>query len=294
MRRERSPSPVRWKSSKPVYEYDHRQWETLVPNLYDQPGNWEGGIPAGNIAYSVNLSGKHDVNYSIRSKYLEATTLRFTFYKTVYEYDGERAYAAAKEFQRQFSLDHGLMVNRYRLIADNVVEMQLTSGKTTILDRDCLDDLVKYSWAAQATRQKGVIVAWYAMGASTNRSSQPMPNLIFGPHSGDRIDHRNGVTLDNRRQNLVSSSPASNMKNRRMNQTNKTGKNGVYRSVDEGRLYYSCTWRENGKNCSGKRYRYFKDDEESKTRAFESACREREEADLRTGTQNGIRPKRHP
>lgn len=59
-----------------------------------------------------------------------------------------------------------------------------------------------------------------------------MHRFIMGVHNSDKphIDHKNHNTLDNRRDNLRRASMSENVRNRKINSTNKTGYKGVNRT----------------------------------------------------------------
>ncbi len=75
--------------------------------------------------------------------------------------------------------------------------------------------------------------------------------LYYGrwPHSGKCIDHVNGITTDNRKENLREVSYSTNLRNRhRLNSNNKTGYCGVFQSGVTGKFVANI--KINGKTIS--------------------------------------------
>lgn len=291
MPRVRDNSPVRWKESKPVpLVYDHMKWHEIVENLIDHPESFHGGFPVGYI----QIEHRNDKIFGFRFKYKSQHLQKghCTEYFGVNDFGGDRAQTrrAVEEFQLQFSKENHLMTNQYRMITENTVEMILTKGKTTIFDLGYLDQLKQHPWSTNTCKGKYTTEKYYAKGGGV---AQPMATVIFGHNeNGDRIDHVNGNTLDNRRVNLVSATARSNANNLSLYVNNTSGVAGVTNPITPTHRYWMSYWQENGRRISGPRHRYFENIEGSAQQAFEAACYDRKVADARTGCKNGRRPKR--
>lgn len=115
----------------------------------------------------------------------------------------------------------------YRLIP-------LTKGKNAIVDTGDFDWLNKFNWHATYNNHKN---CYYAQGSGPGNYYLSMSRMIAGLDYGDpRIaDHRNGDSLDNRRENVRIVTQAQNLMNKRKNKRNKSGFKGVVR--------YGTRWR---------------------------------------------------
>lgn len=77
----------------------------------------------------------------------------------------------------------------------------------------------------------------------------PQHRIIFSMHLGrsitpdEIVDHVNGNTLDNSKENLLLSSYTKNARNRKLNANNTSGKSGVYFLInDDGSMFYRAQW----------------------------------------------------
>jgi hypothetical protein len=184
-----------------------------------------------------------------------------------------------------------LWKNQFRSISDQVVEMILSRGQTTIFIHERLHELKRFEWYAHCTKNNSGIETWYAQSDSVIR--KPMANIILGDLAADydRVDHINGITLDNRDVNLVAANAKTNANNLKLYINNTSGRNGVVTLKNHGNLYFVARWTENQKAKAGLWHRYFEDDETSLHAAYEAACRDRDDADRKIECLNGKRPK---
>jgi hypothetical protein len=95
-----------------------------------------------------------------------------------------------------------MVLNKVNHRSDGTTEIQLTQGKTAIIDTNAYPLVAAYRWHAQQYRKD----LWYA----ASRLCGLMHNLIR-PGLRGRLDHKDGNGLNNRRQNLR---PASKSQNR--------------------------------------------------------------------------------
>lgn len=107
-----------------------------------------------------------------------------------------------------------------------VREIRLTRNKMAIVDDQDFDRLTRISWYAQPVGKK-----FYAMNRGNPRkkgSATSMHRLILEAPKGIEVDHINGDSLDNRRENLRLCTSRQNKRNRGMMPSNTSGFKGVY------------------------------------------------------------------
>ena len=107
-------------------------------------------------------------------------------------------------------------------------EIKLTQGKTAIVDDEDYEILSKSKWYAGYDGNN-----FYAkrsgFSVDGKRTIIRMHRVIMSSSYGIEVDHRNGNTLDNRKENLRHCVCAENVKNRKFSQkNNKIGIKGVY------------------------------------------------------------------
>lgn len=99
----------------------------------------------------------------------------------------------------------------------------LTQGKIAIVDAKDFDWLNRWNWCATcirygqnayAIRREGKQIIW-------------MHRQILNCHPKAEVDHRNGNTLDNRRQNIRAATHSENAQNREKQRNNSSGFKGV-------------------------------------------------------------------
>lgn len=138
----------------------------------------------------------------------------------------------------------------------------LTKGQVAIVDDDVYQSLLGRNWTAYYSR----ITKTYYATCSSKRKSLRMHRLILDAPSGMDVDHKNGDTLDNRRENLRIATRAQNCANRKRPVTNRTGSKCVFWRKDRSR--YCVTLGVNGKRIY---IGYFKSFEEARA-AYEKAA----------------------
>lgn len=111
----------------------------------------------------------------------------------------------------------------YRLIP-------LTQGQWTIVDAADYDWLMQWKWYAQwSPNAQSFYAERHTPFFEGKRQTIKMHRFILGLESGDKrqADHRDHDTLNNRRWNLRVASHAENVRNRRVQKSNKLGCLGV-------------------------------------------------------------------
>jgi hypothetical protein len=114
-------------------------------------------------------------------------------------------------------------------------EIKLTQGKIALVDDEDYDVLKKYKWSATKNG-----CCWYArtsVGPRKNLCRLYMHRVILGINKSHLlVDHKDGDTLNNQRDNLRACTKAENNRNKKP----KIGKDSIY-----------CGVRKNRKNWTG-------------------------------------------
>jgi hypothetical protein len=105
-------------------------------------------------------------------------------------------------------------------------EILLTQGQVAIVDDADFYWLSQWKWHAQWVPGQRNFIAVRTYEAK----SILMHRAILGLDQGDKRqgDHKNGITLDNRRDNLRIAVPSQNTWNQGVRRNNTTGYKGVY------------------------------------------------------------------
>lgn len=114
----------------------------------------------------------------------------------------------------------------------------LSQGKEAIVDDVDFEHLSKRPWS-------------FAEGYAVRRQGKKtlrMHREVIGARSGMLVDHRNGNTLDNRRENLRECSYGHSVLNTRAHSRSKTGVKGVVRFRDKYRatIQFRGKWKHIG------------------------------------------------
>jgi hypothetical protein len=140
-------------------------------------------------------------------------------------------------------------------------EITLTKGQVAIVDAADYDWLNTRKWYAHWSRETNSFYAVRnARSPEGKRITISMHREILGLEYGDGIkgDHKNGVTLDDRRNNLRRANSIQNSWNRKRRRDNTTGFTGVYLIKSIGK--YQAILRVNGK---GESLGYYRSAEEA-------------------------------
>ncbi len=101
--------------------------------------------------------------------------------------------------------------------------LKLTKGYQTIVDDDLPIEISKRKFQAFIGIRNSTPYAT----TTINKRTYFLHRLIMNPPKGMVVDHINGDTLDNRRENLRVCTQFENMSNRKTNTNNKFGFKGV-------------------------------------------------------------------
>jgi len=148
-----------------------------------------------------------------------------------------------------------------------MIEIPLTQGQIAIVD-DCDSHLASYKWNADYDRAtKNYYVKRKATLLSGKRTNVRLHHAVIGfPLNGMLIDHKNGNTLDNRRDNLRIVTPLINAQNHRLRREGKTSSKYVGVWWDKNREKWHVTLKREGITIHVGRF----DSEESAKDAYEN------------------------
>jgi hypothetical protein len=125
-----------------------------------------------------------------------------------------------------FTLLNGLLPVEHFLLYKLMKEIQLTQGKVALVDDEDFEYLKQFKWYANNLKGK-----FYAVRSEwINKEYKGcllMHRVIMNPTKGLVVDHINGDTLNNQKNNLRNCTHADNIKNQKLSISNKTGFRGV-------------------------------------------------------------------
>lgn len=117
-----------------------------------------------------------------------------------------------------------------------MAQFKTSNGYTVTVDDEDFAWVTRHSWYGNASKSKGLVyIQRTQWGVGRRQQLIYLHRAIIGAERGQHVDHRNGDTLDNRRDNLRLCTHAQNMGNRRVPLKNKTGFKGVrenHRGID--------------------------------------------------------------
>jgi hypothetical protein len=116
-----------------------------------------------------------------------------------------------------------------------VKEIPLTQGQFAIVDDEDYPRLAQFKWHAHSVRSTGKFVAKRYVQNIRNQNrwrpiSRTMHMEVIGARAGREIDHRNGDSLDNRKENLRHATKQEQHQNQRPRCDSSTGYKGVHRN----------------------------------------------------------------
>jgi len=107
-------------------------------------------------------------------------------------------------------------------------KIKLTQGQYALVDDEDFEDLNKYKWIAQYS---SCTKTYYVKRHSHRECGKPkhlqMHRVIMNAKKGQVIDHINGNTLDNRKENLRIATYSQNRGNSKRYRNNTSGYKGV-------------------------------------------------------------------
>lgn len=141
-------------------------------------------------------------------------------------------------------------------------EIQLKDNVVTLVDDDLYEYLLQFRWRYSKRTHGG-----WSIGCMENGKAILMHRLVINAPDGAYVDHIDGNSLNNTRENLRLCTIAQNAMNRPMQANNKTGYKGVAFSNREQR--FRAMIQFNGKRIH---IGYFKD-AEAAARAYDNAAK---------------------
>jgi len=145
-------------------------------------------------------------------------------------------------------------------------KIQLTQGQVALVDDEDHTKINQYKWRAQWDPDIQNFYAIRSTGSNTNRKTILMHRQIAGTPPGQKTDHRNHNTLDNRKTNLRICSNAENQ----MNQRKQSGCSSKYKGVHWDKQQKE--WRASIQNNRKKYYLGHFDNEVDAARAYNVAA----------------------
>lgn len=126
------------------------------------------------------------------------------------------------------------------------VSFPLSNGHFTLVDAEDVDRLRPYRWYG-GVFPGGKVYAQYTYRRDGVKITISMHRFIMGAGAGEMVDHKNGYSLDNRRENLRFCTSSQNNQNRRVTSRASGLPKGVYRATNSRRFAAQIY-------CDGKRY----------------------------------------
>ena len=118
-----------------------------------------------------------------------------------------------------------------RVVDEKTAEIRITTEKDmvcTLVDLDVLEQIKKD--VTQIYILKNAANKPYVHLAVKGVGKVPLSRYIMNPESDLVVDHINGDTLDNRRENLRVVTKSDNLRNRKFGPSNKSGLRGVIKT----------------------------------------------------------------
>jgi hypothetical protein len=129
-------------------------------------------------------------------------------------------------------------------------KIKLTQGKEAIVDDDDYEMLMEHKWYADKdytikSKDKFYVKRSPPRDSNGKQKNIPMHRQITNAPEGMQVDHINGNTLDNRKENLRICTNQQNQMNRGRANNNKSGYKGVcYRKKKKDMINeYSKPWQ---------------------------------------------------
>ena len=115
-------------------------------------------------------------------------------------------------------------------------KIRLWKNKDELSDKCTLVDDEDYERIVETKDKRGKPKKWYCHNNGRARTGYAMSGdrrdsihrLVMGNPKGMQVDHINGDTLDNRKENLRVCTRSQNMQNKKLHSHSKTGYKGVH------------------------------------------------------------------
>lgn len=180
--------------------------------------------------------------------------------------------------------------NRWRYTDETklVIEIQLTQGRTTLIDAEDFEKVEKYIWCV--SKYATNTYATHTLHTQTQHCTIRMHRLIVDLENGDKrvVDHRDGDGLNNVRSNIRVTTASGNNNNVRMRRDNTTGCTGVFEDRRRPKFYVTFGSAESGNK---KQSSFMFGGKRTREEALALAIAKRKEWVEGTNCLNGKRPK---
>jgi len=103
-------------------------------------------------------------------------------------------------------------------------------GYIVLIDEEDYEKVMKYTWQIATREAKKGLYYFYTDIYKNNKPKRIMLHRYLMdciPHDGKIVDHKNGKTLDNQKENLRFCSHGENMRNSKKRRNNTSGYKGV-------------------------------------------------------------------
>jgi len=121
-----------------------------------------------------------------------------------------------------------LMIYRKRKYGGAFRRIDIGEGKYTLVEPEDYYTYGKYKWVVYGTGSNLYVIR-HRMTGEAKTETVYMHREIMNPPKGLLVDHRYGVSLDNRRGNLRLATPSENMLNRKKKKNTTSRYRGVWR-----------------------------------------------------------------
>jgi len=116
---------------------------------------------------------------------------------------------------------------RKKKIHQMVKKIKLTQGKEALVDDDDYEMLMEHKWFANKAGKNHYAITSLPTQLDGERKRSKMHRAIMKPLQGLEVDHINGDTLDNRKENLRVCTHQQNQANRSLGKDNTSGYKGI-------------------------------------------------------------------
>ena len=107
-------------------------------------------------------------------------------------------------------------------------KIKLTQGKEALVDDEDYEMLMEHKWHSAKAGKNYYAVRSLPTQPDGTRKRLKMHRAIISATVGMEVDHINGNTLDNRKENLRECTHQQNQANRRLGKHNTSGYKGIY------------------------------------------------------------------
>lgn len=127
-------------------------------------------------------------------------------------------------------MENSCSKNLITVCGDGSAIVHLDKGYSCIVDEVDLEWIRPRRWRPKKDKYGYIYVASWRRRDDGKQVDELLHRLITNATSGQKVDHKNGNTLDNRRENLRVCSNAENIRNQKTHSDKKTAKaKGVYK-----------------------------------------------------------------